>query len=82
MFSYFLSSCYTVVMKDLLTVVETLPPELQTEVYEYALSLRETPLPQPLPHSQPLILDMHKGALTMASDFDEALPDTFWLGEE
>ena len=69
-------------MKDLLTVVETLPPELQTKVYEYALSLRETPPSPPLLRSQPLILDMHKGALVMASDFDEALPDTFWLGEE
>ena len=29
----------------LLAVVETLPPELQAKVYEYALSLRETPLP-------------------------------------
>ncbi len=65
-------------MKDLLTIVETLPLELQTKVYEYALSLRETPLP----HSQPLILDMHKGALIMTDNFDEPLPDTFWLGEE
>ena len=64
-------------MKDLLTVVETLPPELQTKVYEYALSLREAPLPQPLPYDQPLILNMHKGALLMADDFDEPLPDTF-----
>ena len=68
-------------MEDLFAVIETLPPELQTKVYEYALSLRETPPSQPLPHSQPLILDMHKGALTMTDDFDEPLPDTFWLGE-
>ena len=58
-------------MKDsLLTVVETLPPELQAKVYEYALSLQKTPLPQNQ-QDQPLILDMHKGSMTIAEDFDD-----------
>ena len=75
----FASACYTIVMKDsLLTLVETLPLELQTKVYEYALSLQKTASP----HEQPLILDMHKGAMTVAEDFDESLPDSFWFGEE
>ncbi len=64
-------------MKSLITIVEALPPELQTRVYEYALSLQKISLPQ----DQPLILDMHKGALKTAEDFDEPLPDSFWLGE-
>ncbi len=66
-------------MKDsLLTLVETLPLELQTKVYEYALSLQKTASP----YEHPLILDMHKGAMTIAEDFDEPLPDSFWLDEE
>ena len=73
------SACYDILMKDsLLTLVETLSPKLQTKVYEYALSLQKTALP----HAQPLILNMHKGAMTIAEDFDEPLPNSFWLGEE
>ena len=26
--------------------------------------------------------DLHPGAFTPADDFDDPLPDTFWLGEE
>ncbi len=71
-------------MQDgLFAVIETLPPELQAPkvsigVYEYALSLRgrlETE------NTQPLILNMHKGALTIDEDSDAPLPDAFWLGE-
>ena len=69
-------------MKDsLLTVVEALPPELQTKVYEYALSLQKTSLPQSQ-QDQSFILDMHKGSMMIAEDFDDPLPDAFWLGLE
>lgn len=33
---------------------------------------------QPLPQRQP---DLHPGAFLVADDFDEPLPDSFWLGE-
>ncbi len=28
------------------------------------------------------ILDLHRGAVTMSDDFDEELPDSFWLDDE
>jgi len=28
------------------------------------------------------IADLHPGSFTMSDDFNEALPDSFWLGEE
>ena len=28
------------------------------------------------------VLDLHPGAATMSDDFDEELPDSFWLDEE
>ncbi len=31
---------------------------------------------------QPRILGLHPGAITMAPDFDEPLPDDFWLGRQ
>ena len=61
-------------MKRLITIVEALPPELQTRVYEYALSLQKASLPQDQ-QDQPLILDMYKGILKIAEDFDEPLFD-------
>ncbi len=32
------------------------------------------------PH-KPRILGLHRGAISISSDFDEPLPDEFWLGE-
>jgi antitoxin (DNA-binding transcriptional repressor) of toxin-antitoxin stability system len=34
----------------------------------------------PLPPMQPRIAGLHPGAITMTDDFDEPLPDEFWLG--
>ena len=35
----------------------------------------------PLPVNQPRVPDLHPGAFVMADDFDDPLPDEFWLGE-
>jgi len=74
----------------LYSVIESLPDHLQSKVYDYALSLRDseslrnrrslqdtnTTLPAAL------VLDMHKGALAISDDFAEPLPDSFWLGTD
>lgn len=31
---------------------------------------------------KPFILDLHPGAITISDDFNDPLPDEFWLGEE
>ena len=31
--------------------------------------------------SQPRVAGLHRGAVSMADDFDAALPESFWLGE-
>ena len=36
---------------------------------------------QPEGKTQPRQPDLHPGAFVMADDFDEPLPDSFWLGE-
>ena len=61
--------------QSLLNVIENLPPELQSKVYEYALSLSNEP------EASELVLDMHKGAFEIAEDFGAELPESFWLGE-
>lgn len=32
--------------------------------------------------NKPLILGLHPGAITISDDFNDPLPDEFWLGEE
>jgi len=39
-----------------------------------------TALPTP-PRTEPFKLGLHPGAMVMAPDFDDPLPDEFWLGE-
>lgn len=38
-------------------------------------------VPVPAPATQPRVLGMHPGSMAMAPDFDDPLPDKFWLGE-
>lgn len=38
-------------------------------------------VPMPQPATKPRILGMHPGSMVMAPDFDDPLPDDFWLGE-
>jgi antitoxin (DNA-binding transcriptional repressor) of toxin-antitoxin stability system len=38
-------------------------------------------VPVPVCASHPRILGMHPGSMVMAPDFDEPLPDEFWLGQ-
>jgi prevent-host-death family protein len=35
----------------------------------------------PPPRTEPRILGLHPGAMQMAPDFDDPLPDEFWQGE-
>lgn len=35
-----------------------------------------------IPLDQPRVLGLNQGAAIMSEDFDEPLPDSFWLGED
>ena len=37
---------------------------------------------RPAPQNGERIPDLHPGSFTMSDDFNEELPDSFWLGEE
>jgi hypothetical protein len=36
---------------------------------------------EPLPAAKPRVLGMHPGSMVAAPDFDDPLPDEFWLGQ-
>jgi hypothetical protein len=63
----------------LLEQVRALTPAQQQAVLDFAAFLRHKP-PQPLPKKR--TPGLHPGAFVMGDDFDDPLPDEFWLGEE
>ena len=70
---------------NLHTLIDQLPAELQKEVYNFAAFLLEKKRQPPhtqKPPEKPRVMDLHKGQVWMSDDFDEPLPDEFWLGKD
>ena len=44
--------------------------------------LRVTAIEEAVPTQKPRIGNLHKGLVDVSDDFDDPLPDSFWLGEE
>lgn len=63
----------------LLEQVRALTPAQQQAVLDFAAFLRQK-TPQPAPKAR--TPGLHPGAFVMSDDFDDPLPDSFWLGEE
>jgi hypothetical protein len=79
-------------IESIVRELEKIPEPMQLSVLEFIRSLQgsantedsaEQTLcerhPSTLP---PRILGLNRGAMKMSDDFDEPLPDEFWLGEE
>ena len=64
---------------DLLKVVDSLSPE-QKRVLREHIDTETTQNEVDL--SKPRILGLHPGAIWMSDDFDDPLPDEFWLGDD
>lgn len=56
-----------------------LPPEQQQQVLDFIDFLLQK-YAQP-PAKKKRILDLNKGEIWMSDDFNDPLPDEFWLGE-
>ncbi|MFQ4140555.1 DUF2281 domain-containing protein [Nodosilinea sp. PGN35] len=69
-----------IIEQALLEQVRALTPAQQQEVLDFAAFLRQK-TPQPVP--KPRTPGLHKDdPYWMADDFDDPLPDEFWLGED
>lgn len=73
-------------MSTLDTIVRELKKiseSMQLSVLEFIRSFPVSPSSDSSPRqSPPRILGLSRGAMKMKADFDEPLPDEFWLGEE
>jgi hypothetical protein len=61
-------------------LIDQLPPSLQKQVYDFASDLIAQE--KLVATKKPRIMDLHKGQVWMSEDFDEPLPDEFWLGDD
>ncbi|PSB58043.1 DUF2281 domain-containing protein [Chamaesiphon polymorphus] len=71
-------------IESIVQELEKIPEPMQLSVLAFirSLDVSATPVnhhPSELP---PRILGLSRGAMKMSDDFDEPLPDEFWLGEE
>jgi Protein of unknown function (DUF2281) len=70
-------------IESIIQELEKIPEPMQLSVLAFIHSLdgsatTENHHPSELP---PRILGLNRGAMKMSDDFDEPLPDEFWLGE-
>ncbi len=71
-------------IESIVQELEKIPEPMQLSVLAFIRSLdtsatTENHHPSELP---PRTLGLNRGAMKMSDDFDEPLPDEFWLGEE
>jgi Protein of unknown function (DUF2281) len=69
-------------IESIVRELEKIPEPMQLSVLAFIQSLNTSAIsdrhPSELP---PRTLGLNRGAMKMSDDFDEPLPDEFWLGE-
>ncbi|MBE9215254.1 DUF2281 domain-containing protein [Plectonema cf. radiosum LEGE 06105] len=67
----------------LVTKLQNLPPEQQQQVADFIEFLEQKYMQQSSHQEQPKhrIFGLHEGQGWMSEDFNDSLPDEFWLGE-
>ncbi len=64
---------------DLLKVVDDLTPQ-QKQILRQRID--QEPISSEIDLSKPRVLGLHLGSMWTSDDFDDPLPDEFWLGED
>jgi Protein of unknown function (DUF2281) len=71
--------------EQVLTALQMLSPEQRQQIFDFVefLSQKQTAImkQQAKQPKQQRVFGQYAGRITMGEDFDETLPDAFWLGE-
>ncbi len=71
---------------DIIASLGKLPMSEVSRIIDYGQALLGmSKSRQPIPEDKALkvrVLGLHRGAMQMSPDFDDPLPDSFWLGDE
>ena len=62
--------------------IDELPSNLQEQVYNFVVFLQSNQTNQAIEPQEKRVLGLHRGSMHMHDNFDDPLPDAFWLGEE
>ncbi len=68
-------------LDDLLDAIDKLPADQKQLIRQHLNQTAETDLPEGV-RSQERIPGLNAGMIWISDDFDDPLPDSFWLGEE
>jgi hypothetical protein len=73
----------TVIEKEVLDNMHDLPLDKQQSILDFSLFIKSIAA-NPIQNTKPLKRQagLGKGSTWMSEDFDEPLPDSFWLGEK
>ena len=66
-------------LEAIFRTIDELSSEEKLQIVEYIQTLSEPEI-EKMPRLR--VFDLHEGAIWMSDDFDDELPDSFWLGEE
>ena len=73
------------VPESIATALKLLSPEQRQQVFDFVIFLSNrqafTLNRQPQASGQRRIFGQYQGRISMSEDFDEPLPESFWLGE-
>jgi hypothetical protein len=70
-------------LQTLIQQVDSLPREELRQLFTHIKeALEEGVAQQNTDAPEPRIFDLHAGKIWTSDDFDDELPDSFWLGEE
>jgi hypothetical protein len=69
-------------MADFQTVLQAVDTLSEDEKQQLLKYLQRQQFEGQVPKITQRVLDLHPGVATMSDDFDEELPDSFWLDEE
>jgi Protein of unknown function (DUF2281) len=71
--------------EHVLRALKILSPEQRQQAFAFIEFLSQTQpptsQPQPTTPKKPRVFGQYAGRITMSADFDDPLPDSFWLGE-
>ena len=70
-------------IESIVQELEKIPEPMQLSILAFIRSLDVSAIPENHQPSElpPRTLGLNRGAMKMSDDFDEPLPDEFWLGE-
>ncbi len=66
---------------ELITKLQTLPPEQQQQVLDFVEFLAQK-YAQAQETPKKRVMGLHKGKIWMSDDFNDPLPDELWMGKD